>query len=73
MHGPAPATEPIEGLLYENRASLVTLEHILEHRAVRRQVGDQTLELSVLVLQLLQVPDFRRAHDDQLLLSAVKR
>lgn len=44
----------------------------MQHGAIQRQVSDQSLQLTVLVLQLLEPPDFRHAQADELLLPAVK-
>lgn len=35
------------------------LSNVLPHGAVQRQVGDQPLQLAILILQLLEPPDLR--------------
>ena len=40
---------------------------------VKRQVSDQSLQLGVLFLKLLQPPDLWHTHPDELLLPAVER
>jgi len=54
------------------RASPLSAQHVLQHRLVQRQVGDQPLELGVLFLQLLQSPDLDDAHPGELLLPPVE-
>ena len=57
----------------ERRALPLSLQDILQHGAVQCQIGDQPLELAVLVFQLLEPSDFRPPHADELLLPAVER
>src|SRR5688572_24089673 len=43
-------------------------DHVLKHLAIQRQIGDQLLELGVLVLELLQPTHFVRQQTVVLLL-----
>ena len=55
------------------RASILSLQGILQHRLVQRQVRHQLLELAVLFFQLLEPADLRHAKTIELLFPAVER
>jgi len=47
-------------------------EHVLQHLLVQRQIGDQPLELLVLVLEFFEPAQLGDAHSPVLLLPAVE-
>lgn len=55
------------------RTSPVFSQHVLQHRAIQRQLSYQFLQPAVLVLQLLQLADLVDLQPSELLLPAVER
>src|SRR3954452_23355921 len=45
-----------------DQASELSADHVLKHLAIKRQVGNNLLQLRVLIFKLLQPPHLRRLH-----------
>src|SRR4051794_2490376 len=45
-----------------DQTSELSADHVLKHLAIKRQVGNNLLQLRVLIFKLLQPPHLRRLH-----------